>query len=156
MKRIIVLVAALGALAVPVAAGAQSTDHRHACSIVHRYLGAHGHFKWTRGITHDPAAETLRTTSYAYGSDSCHPIAFQRWFQIINLVFARQERGHGSFSGPSITGTWRHLRTVQVPKTCGGDGGSLSSTPYGWFSLRVSDLDGRLIDTGTVKLRLAC
>jgi hypothetical protein len=152
VKRVIVLMAALGVLAVPVAAGAQSTDHRHVCSVVHRYLGAHG---WTRGVPHDPGAETLRTTSYAYGSDSCHPIAFQRWLQIINLVFAHQELGHGSFSGPSITGEWRHLKTVQVPKTC-GDGGSLSSTPYGWFSLRVSDLDGRLIDTGTVKLRLAC
>lgn len=155
MRRTIALVAALGALAVPVAAGAHSTDHRHVCSVQHRYLGANGHFRWTRGLTHDPAAETLRTTSYAYGAHTCHPIAFRRWFKIINLVFAHQGKGHGSFSGPGITGTWKRLRTIEIPRTCGG-GGSLSSTPYGWFSVRVADLNGRLIATGTVKLRLAC
>jgi hypothetical protein len=70
-----------------------------------------------------------------------------------SLVLAHQ--GNGSFSGPGIQGTWRHVKTVQVPDTCGDEGSSFS-TPYGWFNLHVSDLDGRLIGTGTVKLRLAC
>ena len=153
MKRIIALVAVLGALAVPAMASAQSTGDPHACSVQHRYLGSRSHDRWWRGVAHDRGDESLKTTTYAYGSGSCRRIAFGRWRQIINLVFAHQ--GNGSFSDPGIQGTWRHVKTVQVPDTCGDEGSSFS-TPYGWFNLRVSDLDGRLIGTGTVKLRLAC
>lgn len=155
MKRIIVLVAALGALAVPAMASAQSTGHRQPCSVQHRYLGSRSHYRWRRGTAQNRADESLKTTTYRYGPGSCHRIAFRRWRQIISLVFAHQ--GHGSFSGPGIIGSWRHIKTLEVPHTCEGDGSPASeSAPYGWFALRVSDLDGRLIGTGTVKLRLAC
>jgi hypothetical protein len=145
-------------LGVPTLAGAQSaqpTAHRRACSVQHRFLGSRSHDRWWRGTSRNPADESLKTTTYAYGSGPCYRIAFRRWQQIFNLAFAYQGNGNGSFSYPGIKGTWRHTRTVQVPNTC-EDGDSLSSTPYGWFSLRVSNLGGRLIGTGTVKLRLAC
>jgi hypothetical protein len=154
MRKIIIIGAALAALlTIPAAASAQPTVHRHACSVQHHYLGPSSNFHWWRGTTHNPADESLKTTTYAYGSGSCHRIAFQRWDSIINLVAGHPN--HGSVSGHGLVGTWRRIRTVQVPHTC-GDGGTTFSTPYGWFSLRVADRDGTLIGTGTVKLRLAC
>lgn len=150
------LIAALGTLALPAIAGGQSTGRRHACSVQSHYLGSESHYNWSRGKAHDPADESLKTTSYAYGSGSCQPIAFRRWLQLINLV--SEHPGNGSFSGPGIRGRWRHIKTVQIPHTCGTGlpSAPLVSTLYGWFSLRVSDLDGRLVGTGTLKLRLAC
>jgi hypothetical protein len=63
VRRIIALVAALGALAVPAMASAQSTGGRHACSVQRRYLGSRSHYKWWRGTAHDPADESLKTPS---------------------------------------------------------------------------------------------
>jgi len=159
VKRLILAVVVAALLGVPALAGAQSaqpTAHRRACSVQHHFLGSRSHYRWWRGTSGNPADESLKTTSYAYGSGSCHPIAFRRWLQIMNLAFGDSPHGHGSFSYPGITGTWRLIKSVQVPNTCEGPNGLPSSTPYGFFSLRVSNLDGRLIGTGTAKLRLAC
>ena len=145
-------------LAVPTLAGAQSarpTVHRRACSVQHRFLGSRSHYRWWRGTSRDRADESLKTTTYAYGAGRCQRIAFGRWRQIMNLAFGHYPQSHGSFFFPGLKGTWRHVRTVQVPNTCGDEGSSFS-TPYGWFSLRVSNRGGRLIGTGTAKLRLAC
>jgi hypothetical protein len=156
MKRLIMLAACLTAfLAVPGLAGAQTSGHRRACSVQHHFLGARSNFHWWRGTSRNPADESLKTTTYAYGSGSCARIAFRRWTQLMNLAFGHFLQGHGSLSAPGIRGTWRHIRTVQVPNTCEGDGSS-SSTPYGVFGLRISNLSGRLLGTGTAKLRLAC
>jgi hypothetical protein len=163
VMKIFVLVAALGALAVPAMANTQSTARRHACSVQHYYSSISG---WKRGTAHDPADESLKATTYADGSGSCHPLALRRWIQIASQVFTGDENegnlenegNGGSFSVPGFRGTWRHLKTVQVPHTCGSGvpHTPLMSTLYGWFSLRVFDLNGGLVDTGTLKLRLAC
>jgi hypothetical protein len=157
MKRLLVLILTLGLLAVPALASARPAVQRHACAVQHRYLGAGSKFHWWRGTSSNPADQSLRTTTYRYGSGPCARIAFGRWRQIINLTFNQGDNGKakGSFSGPGFQGTWRHIKTVQVPNTC-GDEGSTFATPYGWFALRVSNLNGRLIGTGTMKLRLAC
>ena len=164
MKNITMIVGALlvMALAIPAVASAhpaQATGHRHACAVQHRFLGGRSDYRWWRGTSKNPADQSLRTTTYRYGSGPCARIAFQRWTQIMNQAFGHYPHSHGSFSAPGIRGTWRHIKTVQVPDTCGDSAsgsGSLSSTPYGWFALRLSNLNGRLLGTGTAKLRLAC
>jgi hypothetical protein len=156
MKRLIVLAVCVTALlAVPTLAGAQATGQRHTCSVQNRFAGSRSNGRWWRGTTSEPGAQTLKTTAYAYGSGSCPRIAFARWKQAMNQAFDHSTQGHGSFSAPGIRGAWRHIRTVQVPNTC-SDGSSTSSTPYGIFGLRLSALNGRLLATGTAKLRLAC
>jgi hypothetical protein len=160
MKHTRVIIAGalmMALLAVPSLASAKPTGHRHACSVQHRFLGAGSHDHWWRGTAKNPADESLKTTTYRYGSGSCSRVAFGRWIQIMDQAFGHFPHSHGKFSAPGIRGTWRHIRTVQVPHTSVGSGaGSLGPTPYGWFSLRFSDLTGRLIGTGTAKLRLAC
>lgn len=145
-----------------VAANVRPAVRSHACSAQHYYhLGASG---WRSGTTRDPAAESLVTSTYAHGS--CHPIALRSWVQVASQVFTGDENdgnldntgNSGSFSGPGFRGTWRHFKTVQVSRTCGSGepGVAPQSTPYGWFSLRAADLNGRLLATATLKLRLAC
>jgi hypothetical protein len=163
VTKIIALVVALGVLAVPAMANTQSSARRHPCSVQRYHSSISG---WKRGAAHAPADESLKATTYAHGSSSCHPLALRRWLRIANQVFTGEENegnlgnvgNGGSFSGPGFRGTWRHLKTVQVPHTCdpGLPHHPLVSTLYGWFSLRVSDLNGRLLDTATLKLRLAC
>jgi hypothetical protein len=142
---------------------AKSTARAHVCSVQRYYSSTAG---WTRGTARYPADESLKATTYARGSDSCHPLALRRWFQIDNQVFTGEENegnletagNSGSFSVSGFSGTWRHLKTVQVPRTCdpGLPNTPLMSTSYGWFSLRVSDRNGTPIATATLKLRLAC
>jgi hypothetical protein len=140
------------------AANTRSGARSPACLIQHYYLG------WRSGATGDPADESLVVSTNAHGS--CRPIALRSWIQVASQVFTGDENGgnldhtgnSGSFSGPGFRGTWRHFKTVQVPRTCssGEPGVAPQSTPYGWFALRATDLNGRLLATATLKLRLAC
>jgi hypothetical protein len=157
MKRLLVLILTLGLLAVPAVAGARPAVQRHVCAVQHRFLGSRSDYRWWRGTSRNPADESFRTTTYRYGSGSCARIPFRRWRSISNYVFSHGSSGQagGSLSGPGIRGTWRHIKTFEIPNTC-EDGGPSGSTPYGLFGLRVSNLSGRLLGTGTVKLRLAC
>jgi hypothetical protein len=142
---------------------AQSTARPHACSVQRYHNSGRG---WKSGTTRDPADESLKVTTYARGSDSCRPFPLRRWVLIASQVFTgEQNAGNlektgngGSFSGPGFRGTWKHLETVQVPDTCGSGlpNAPLASTDYGWFSLRATDLNGTLLATATLKLRLAC
>lgn len=157
MKRLLVLILTLGLLAVPAVASARPAVQRHACAVQHHFLGSRSHYRWWRGRPKNPGAESFRTRTYRYGSGPCARIRFSRWLSISNFVFGHADgrKRSGAFSGPGIRGSWRRTKVVEVPNTCDGTG-TPSSTPYGWFAIRVSNLNGRLLGTGTVKLRLAC
>ena len=147
----------LVALLIVGVSNAHSAGSRHTCYVVHYHAGAS---HWSRGTTHDPAEESLATTAYAYGAGPCQSIGFPVWSRLIDVVTYDDQalqRTHGSFSSTGIPGTWRLLKTVQVPKSCGGgQSGELFSSEYGYFALSVESDDGALASTGTLKIRLSC